>query len=53
MDRIKAAGFVAIAITVDTQILGKRENDIRNKFKLPPHLSLGSFAKYTHITKQQ
>lgn len=30
--RVKAAGYHALALTVDTQVLGKRENDMRNAF---------------------
>lgn len=47
--RLESAGFTAIAITVDTQLLGKRENDIRNNFALPPHLKLASLVKYSTI----
>ncbi|CAM6129438.1 unnamed protein product [Calypogeia fissa] len=41
--RAEAAGFKAIALTVDTPILGRREADIKNKFSLPPHLTLKNF----------
>lgn len=33
-------GFQALVITVDAPQLGKRENNVRNKFSLPPHLRL-------------
>jgi len=42
--RAERAGFRAIALTVDTPQLGRREADIRNQFQLPPHLSLANFA---------
>jgi (S)-2-hydroxy-acid oxidase len=41
--RAEAAGFSAIALTVDTPILGRREADIKNRFSLPPHLTLKNF----------
>lgn len=41
--RAEKAGYKAIVVTVDTPILGRREPDIRNKFTLPPHLTLGNF----------
>jgi len=34
-DRIRKAGFKALALTCDTALLGKRLNDVRNKFSLP------------------
>ena len=43
--RAERAGYRAIALTVDTPALGRRENDIRNGFGLPPHLSMANFAK--------
>lgn len=41
--RAERAGFQAIALTVDTPRLGRREADIKNRFILPPHLSLRNF----------
>ncbi|CAD6259550.1 unnamed protein product [Miscanthus lutarioriparius] len=41
--RAEMAGFKAIALTVDTPILGRREADIKNSFTLPPHLVLKNF----------
>eukprot|EP00253_Pinus_taeda_P004320 PITA_04320 len=38
--RAENAGFKAIVLTVDTPRLGRREADIRNRFSLPPHLTL-------------
>jgi len=43
--RAEKAGYKALAVTVDTPILGRREADIRNKFSLPAHLTMGNFAK--------
>jgi (S)-2-hydroxy-acid oxidase len=41
--RAEKAGFKAIALTVDTPRLGRREADIKNRFVLPPGLSLKNF----------
>jgi (S)-2-hydroxy-acid oxidase len=42
--RAEKAGYKALAITVDTPVLGRREADLRNQFKLPEHLTMGNFA---------
>lgn len=44
VQRAKEAGISALCLTVDTPKLGRRERDIRNKFTLPAHLSLGNFV---------
>eukprot|EP00256_Glycine_max_P049953 XP_006605117.1 peroxisomal (S)-2-hydroxy-acid oxidase GLO5-like [Glycine max] len=41
--RAERAGFKAIALTVDTLRLGRREADIKNRFTLPPFLTLKNF----------
>ncbi|KAK6781983.1 hypothetical protein RDI58_019779 [Solanum bulbocastanum] len=41
--RAERAGFKAVALTVDTPRLGRREADIKNRFVLPPNLSLKNF----------
>ncbi|KAL0442506.1 UNVERIFIED_CONTAM: Peroxisomal (S)-2-hydroxy-acid oxidase [Sesamum latifolium] len=41
--RAEKAGFKAIALTVDTPRLGRREADIKNRFTLPTHLTLRNF----------
>ena len=43
--RAEAAGYKALAITVDTPVLGRREADVKNKFALPAHLTMGNFLK--------
>ena len=45
-------GFTAFALTVDAPQLGKREADIKQKFKLPSHLSLEVFKKYVDFKVQ-
>ncbi|XVE51631.1 hypothetical protein DITRI_Ditri02bG0057200 [Diplodiscus trichospermus] len=41
--RAERAGFKAIALTVDSPRLGRREADIKNRFTLPPFLTLKNF----------
>ncbi|CAI0545004.1 unnamed protein product [Linum tenue] len=41
--RAERAGFKAIVLTVDTPRLGRREADIKNRFALPPSLTLKNF----------
>ncbi|GER24605.1 peroxisomal (S)-2-hydroxy-acid oxidase [Striga asiatica] len=41
--RAENAGFKAIALTVDTPRLGRREADIKNRFALPANLTLKNF----------
>ncbi|KFV14047.1 Hydroxyacid oxidase 1, partial [Pterocles gutturalis] len=36
--RAEKAGYKGIFVTVDTPFLGRRIDDVRNKFQLPPHL---------------
>jgi 4-hydroxymandelate oxidase len=43
--RAEAAGFLAICVTVDVPVLGHRERDARNRFRLPPGTR---FANVTH-----
>lgn len=40
--RAQSAGFQALVITVDTQVLPKRLRDLRNGFALPPPVNLRS-----------
>uniref|UniRef100_A0A7S1TAI5 FMN hydroxy acid dehydrogenase domain-containing protein n=1 Tax=Compsopogon caeruleus TaxID=31354 RepID=A0A7S1TAI5_9RHOD len=42
--RAEAAGYLAIALTVDTPRLGRREADVKNEFSLPGHLTMGNFT---------
>ncbi|KAK3635337.1 hypothetical protein LTR56_014762 [Elasticomyces elasticus] len=43
--RAKKAGYKAVFLTVDTPILGRRNLEIRNQFKLPPHFKIANFAE--------
>uniref|UniRef100_A0A8C9LCT2 (S)-2-hydroxy-acid oxidase n=1 Tax=Pavo cristatus TaxID=9049 RepID=A0A8C9LCT2_PAVCR len=42
--RAERAGYKGIFVTVDTPFLGRRIDDVRNKFRLPPHLRLKNFS---------
>ena len=42
--RAQAAGYEALIVTVDTQLLGNRERDIRNGFIIPPTMSAREIA---------
>lgn len=42
LDRAKESGYEAIAITVDTAVLGRRERDVRHGFEIPPQLGPGT-----------
>ena len=41
-ERAQAAGYQALVLTVDNQVLGQRERDLRNGFTIPPRLTLRS-----------
>lgn len=43
IQRAKAAGYSAVALTVDTPVLGRRNLEIRNQFTLPSYLSAANF----------
>jgi len=49
VERCKASGFDAIALTVDTSTGGNRERDLKTGFTSPPKLTLNSFLSFaTH-----
>lgn len=43
---MKKSGFTALALTTDTQLLGKRLNDVRHNFALPEPYKMMNFEKY-------
>jgi len=47
--RIKRSGFKALALTCDTCLLGKRLNDVRNKFSLPHPWKMENFSIYLDV----
>ena len=42
-ERAAAAGFDALVLTTDNQLLGNRERDIRNGFAIPPRFGLEEY----------
>ena len=40
--RVEAAGYEALVLTVDTPILGRRERDVRNRFRLPEGVEIAN-----------
>uniref|UniRef100_A0A3Q0RGA7 (S)-2-hydroxy-acid oxidase n=1 Tax=Amphilophus citrinellus TaxID=61819 RepID=A0A3Q0RGA7_AMPCI len=48
--RVEALGYKALVLTVDVPYTGKRRNDIRNQFKLPPHLKVKNFDGVFQVT---
>ena len=43
--RAKAAGYDALVLTIDNQILGNRERDLRNGFTIPPRFGVSALAE--------
>ena len=44
-ERAAAAGYDALVLTIDNQLLGNRERDVRNGFTIPPRFGIGGLAK--------
>jgi isopentenyl diphosphate isomerase/L-lactate dehydrogenase-like FMN-dependent dehydrogenase len=44
IDRAAAAGYHGLVLTIDNQIIGKRERDLRNGFIIPPRLGPAEVA---------
>jgi (S)-2-hydroxy-acid oxidase len=45
IQRAKQAKYKAVFLTVDTPFLGRRNLEIRNQFKLPPHYKIANFTE--------
>jgi len=45
LTRASAAGYEALVLTVDVQVAGVRERDVRNRFSVPPRLTLRAAAQ--------
>jgi L-lactate dehydrogenase (cytochrome)/(S)-mandelate dehydrogenase len=43
-DRARAAGYGALVLTIDNQLTGNRERDLRNGFSIPPNFGLADMA---------
>lgn len=44
VERATAAHYDALVLTIDNQLLGSRERDIRNGFSIPPRMDLANMA---------
>jgi isopentenyl diphosphate isomerase/L-lactate dehydrogenase-like FMN-dependent dehydrogenase len=44
LDRARAANYDALVLTIDNQLLGNRERDIRNGFTIPPRFGAREIA---------
>lgn len=44
VQRAEAEGYKALVLTVDSPLLGRREKDVRNRFRLPDNCQLGHFV---------
>lgn len=45
VERAEAAGYQALVLTVDRPLLGRREADLRNEFRLLPGLELANYRQ--------
>jgi 4-hydroxymandelate oxidase len=43
--RVEQAGYTALCLTVDVQRPGNRERDLRNAFRVPPHVRAANFGQ--------
>ena len=50
-ERAERSGYRALVLTVDTPILGRRERDHRNGFKLPAGVTMANFDAYGDVYK--
>ncbi|KAI4281394.1 MAG: hypothetical protein L6R38_003728 [Xanthoria sp. 2 TBL-2021] len=50
IQRAKAAGYKAVFLTVDTPMLGRRNLEIRNQFKLPKPYKIANFTEDSDST---
>ena len=44
--RAHGAGYQALVLTIDNQVLGQRERDLRNGFTVPPRFGLGGLLEH-------
>jgi len=49
VERAYAAGYIALCLTVDAPLLGRRERDKRNQFTLPPDLHLANLTSLSEL----
>ena len=48
LERARANGYEALMLTVDVQVAGVRERDVRNGFSIPPRITLKTLAPGPH-----
>jgi L-lactate dehydrogenase (cytochrome) len=49
LERARANGYEALVLTVDVQVAGVRERDVRNGFSIPPRITLKTLGQgFTH-----
>ncbi|MEV0006244.1 alpha-hydroxy acid oxidase [Micromonospora sp. NPDC050980] len=46
--RAEAAGYRALVLTVDTPVMGYRDRDLRNDFRVPPQVTAANLPSYPH-----
>ena len=46
VERAEAAGYTALCLTVDVPVLGRRERDIRNAFRVPDGIEMVNLSPY-------
>ncbi|NWR85421.1 HAOX2 oxidase, partial [Furnarius figulus] len=51
VQRAEALGFQALVLTADLPYTGKRRDDIRNGFRLPPHMKLKNLERDFEVCK--
>jgi len=47
IQRAQAAGYEALILTIDNQVLGQRERDVRNGFTVPPRVTVANVLDMT------
>jgi L-lactate dehydrogenase (cytochrome) len=45
LERARASGYEALVLTVDVQVAGVRERDVRNGFSIPPRITLKTLGQ--------
>ncbi|NWV42720.1 HAOX2 oxidase, partial [Grantiella picta] len=51
VQRAEALGFQALVLTTDVPYTGKRRDDVRNGFRLPPHMKVKNLEKAFEVCK--
>jgi 4-hydroxymandelate oxidase len=47
VERAEAADYTALCLTVDVPVLGRRERDVRNRFRVPDGIEMVNLSPYT------